>query len=181
MQAPSFFILQVSALFRPERDRKELFNMTFLKTALLAATMTVTAHSAGLAAATDDWTVKPAEGSVAATVTRLTIAASDAGVTLFATIDHAAGAKLVGEEMGDMTLVIFGNPEIGTPILKATPEAGLDLPIRVLIWDDGGKTQIGYLTPEALKARYDISGADEALTKMGDALDTLTDAAAAGE
>ena len=126
----------------------------------------------------DDWVVKPASGTVSETVTRLTGAIEKAGATLFATVDHAAGAKAIGEDMNEMTLVMFGNPTIGTPLMQAAPAAGLDLPIRVLIWDYGGNTRIGYLKPETLKARYDISGADQALAMMGNALGKLTDAAA---
>ena len=70
-------------------------------------------------------------------------------------------------------------PKIGTPIIAANPEAGLDLPIRVLVWDDGGQTRVGYLNPETLKVRYGLDGADKALAAMGGAVAKLTDAAAA--
>jgi uncharacterized protein (DUF302 family) len=80
--------------------------------------------------------------------------------------------------MAPMVMVMFGNPKIGTPILKAAPQSGLDLPLRVLVWDDGGVTKIGYLAPADLKARYSaFEGADGAFETMAGALDKLTNAA----
>jgi len=78
-------------------------------------------------------------------------------------------------------VLIFGNPKLGTPIIQANPQAGLDLPIKVLVWQDGDKVMIGYLDPEALKARYEASGADKAFGMMAGALGKLTDAAAAAQ
>ena len=146
--------------------------------AVLAAGLALSMHVPALAAGMDDWIVKKPSGSVSETVARLTGAIEKAGATVFATVDHAAGARAIGDQMDDMTLVIFGNPKIGTSIMKSAPAAGLDLPIRVLIWDDKGTTQIGYLKPEALQARYSINGAEQPLVMMGNALGKLTDAAA---
>ena len=100
-----------------------------------------------------------------------------AGAKVFARVDHAAGAKSIDAELRGMTLVMFGNPKIGTPILQAAPRAGLDLPNRVLIWDDEGQTKIGYLNPAELKDRYQVEGADQAFEVMAGALGKLTDAA----
>lgn len=152
--------------------------MKTMRSAILAAAISLASVASASAAGMEDWIVKPATGSVPETVARLTGAIEKAGATVFATIDHAAGAKAIGDKMDDMTLVIFGNPKIGTPIMKAAPAAGLDLPIRVLVWNDKGTTQIGYLKPEALQARYSINGADQPITMMGSALARLTDAAA---
>jgi uncharacterized protein (DUF302 family) len=125
----------------------------------------------------DDWIVKDSISSVAETADKLAAAAEGAGATVFARVDHAAGADAIGEEMAPMVMVMFGNPRIGTPILKAAPQSGLDLPLRVLIWDDGGVTKIGYLSPADLKARYSVEGADAAFETMAGALDKLTNAA----
>jgi uncharacterized protein (DUF302 family) len=76
------------------------------------------------------------------------------------------------------TLVIFGNPKIGTPIMKSNIRAGLDLPIRVLIWEEGGKTMLGATDPDALKERYSVTGADKAVMTMKGALGKLMGAAA---
>ncbi|WDR02890.1 DUF302 domain-containing protein [Devosia algicola] len=128
--------------------------------------------------AAEEWVVKPSATSVDETVAKLTAAVEGAGATVFATVDHAAGARAVGDELPPTVLVIFGNPKIGTPIIKADRRAGLDLPLRVLVWAENDETQIGYEDPGALKARYGIEGADDAFAAMTGALDKLTTAAA---
>ncbi|MEP3436021.1 MAG: DUF302 domain-containing protein [Hoeflea sp.] len=147
-----------------------------LKIAAAAATlMMTTVFSAG---AEDGWIIKDSSGSVETTADRLVEAVEKAGAKVFARVDHAAGARSIDAELAGMTLVMFGNPKIGTPILQAAPRAGLDLPNRVLIWDDAGQTRIGYLDPAELKARYEVEGADQAFEVMTGALGKLTDAAA---
>ncbi|WP_322989931.1 DUF302 domain-containing protein [Hoeflea sp.] len=152
--------------------------MTFsrkLKFAAAAATLVMA--TAGSAAADDGWIVKNSDASVEQTADKLVAAVEKAGAKVFARVDHAAGAKSIDAELADMTLVMFGNPKIGTPILQASPRAGIDLPNRVLIWDEQGQTRIGYLDPAALKTRHKIEGADEAFEVMAGALGKLTDAA----
>jgi uncharacterized protein (DUF302 family) len=131
--------------------------------------------SAGQAA--DPWIVRDSSHSVSQTADRLAAAVEAAGAKVFATVDHAAGAKAVGDELAPTVLVIFGNPKIGTPIIKADRRAGLDLPLRLLIWEEGGATRVGYEDPETLKSRYGIEGADESFAAMKNALEKLTTAA----
>lgn len=126
----------------------------------------------------DDWITKTSPHSVEKTVAQLTAAVEGAGAKVFAVVDHAAGAAKVDAKLAPSTLVIFGNPKIGTPVMQANIRAGLDLPLRVLVFEEGGKTIIGYLDPAKMKARYDISGVDEVFTKITGALNKLTDAAA---
>lgn len=130
------------------------------------------------AAMADDWITKTSPHSVEKTVSQLTSAIEGAGAKVFGVVDHAAGAKAVGADLQPATLVIFGNPKIGTPVMQANIRAGLDLPLRVLVFEDAGQTKIGYLDPAKLKARYEISGADEVFAKITGALNKLTDAAA---
>lgn len=82
--------------------------------------------------------------SVADTVARFVAAAEEAGATIFATIDHARGARSVSADLPETQLIIFGNPKIGTPVIAAERRAGLDLPLRVLVWDEDGQTRIAY-------------------------------------
>src|SRR6185437_6591153 len=88
--------------------------------------------------------------SVAATVAALQAALERRAVRVFAVIDHSAGAASVGLTLADEVVVIFGNPAVGTAIMQADPRAGIELPLRMLIWDDGGTTQIAYEDPHAL-------------------------------
>lgn len=129
------------------------------------------------AAMADNWIIKDSASDVAVTADKLVAAVEGAGAKVFARVDHAAGAASIDAELAPMTLVMFGNPKLGTPILQNAPQAGLDLPIRVLIWDDNGSTKIGYLDPADLKARYSVEGADKSFEMMTGALGKLTDAA----
>lgn len=128
--------------------------------------------------AVSDWIVRESQHPVQATVDKLIAAIEGAGAKVFATVDHAAGAKSIGHDMPPTVLVIFGNPKLGTPIIAADRRAGFDLPVRVLVWEDNDGTHIGYEAPDALKSRYDLPGTDEPLAAMTNALDKLTAAAA---
>ena len=89
--------------------------------------------------------------SVSGTVARLTSLLADKGVRLFATLDHRAAAREVGLDLRETVLVIFGSPAAGTPVMAAAPLAALDLPLKVLIWDDEGQTKVTYYAPSALR------------------------------
>ena len=93
---------------------------------------------------------------VAGTVAKLTGIISAKGVKLFAVIDQSAEARQVGLSLRDTTLVIFGSPAAGTPVMAASPLAALDLPLKVLVWDDEGQTKVSYYSPDALAARYHL-------------------------
>jgi uncharacterized protein (DUF302 family) len=110
---------------------------------------------------------------VAGTVAKLTGLISAKGVKLFAVIDQAAEARQVGLSLRETTMVIFGSPTAGTPVMTASPLAALDLPLKVLVWDDDGQTKVSYYSPAALAARYHL-GADLAGNLAS--IDVLTDA-----
>ena len=95
--------------------------------------------------------------SVGDTVARMTRLLADKGVRLFATIDQRAAAREVGLDLRETVLVIFGSPAAGTPVMAAAPLAALDLPLKVLIWDDEGQTKVTYYAPAALAARHHLS------------------------
>ncbi len=126
--------------------------------------------------------VKQSPHSVSKTLDRLTAVMQKKGITIFARVNHAAGAKKVGMDMKPTELLIFGNPKLGTPLMLAKREIGVDLPLKALAWqDDGGKVWLGYTTPSALKARHGVSGRDEVFNKMTGALDKLTSVAIKAE
>jgi len=110
---------------------------------------------------------------VAGTVARLVDMLGARGVKLFTVIDQSAEARQVGLQLRDTSLVIFGNPAAGTPVMAASPMAALDLPLKVLVWDDGGQTKVSYYTPAELAARHGL-GPD--LEQNLAAIDALTDA-----
>jgi ribose 5-phosphate isomerase A len=115
--------------------------------------------------------------SVGEAVTRLTELLQVKGVKLFDVIDHSGEAAAVGMQLRDTKVAIFGNPQAGTPVMQAAPEAALDLPLKVLIWRDGDQTKLTYASPCELAARHGLS--DELAARLA-AIDALTDALAAG-
>ena len=152
--------------------------MQFIKLPVLVATAVMLIISTIPSKAMDEWIIKQSPHDVATTADRLVAVIKKAGATVFARIDHQAGAMKAGMEMQPATVVLFGNPKIGTPIMKANPRAAIDLPIRVLIWSEDGKTQIGALAPSALKVRYGIEGVEKPFAKMTGALNKLMGVAA---
>lgn len=136
---------------------------------------------AATAAHAEDWVIKSSPHGVATTADRLEALIEESPASVVARIDHQAAAQGVGLEMAPATVLIFGNPALGTPLMQADPRVALDLPLRVLVWQDETGTNIGYLSVEALARRYDISRAADALSSIGGALDKMTDKAAADE
>jgi uncharacterized protein (DUF302 family) len=118
-------------------------------------------------------TTKISPRSFGDTVSRFTGILDAHGVKVFAVIDQRAEARSAGQDLRDTTLVIFGNPAAGTPVMAAVPLAALDLPLKVLIWADNGQVKVSYIPPAEVGRRYDVS--DELTAKLG-AVDTLTDA-----
>jgi len=98
---------------------------------------------------------------------------TDKGMTVFATIDQAAAASHAGLQLRDTVLVVFGNPAAGTLVMQSAPLAALDLPLKVLVWDDSGQTKVTYYSPSALADRYGLS--DDLEAKLA-GIDPLTDA-----
>src|ERR1035438_3675826 len=94
---------------------------------------------------------------VAGTVSVLTGLIEAKGMKLFAVIDQSAEARQAGLALRETTLVIFGSPAAGTPVMQASPQSALDLPLKVLVWDDGGQTKVSYDAPAALAARHPLS------------------------
>ncbi len=117
-------------------------------------------------------TTKITRRSVADTVARLRSLAEGKGMKVFAVIDHDGEARNAGLELRETKVVIFGSPQAGTPVMQAAPLAALDLPLKVLIWSDGGQTKVTYTAPVALAALYGLS--DELAARLA-GIDGLTD------
>ena len=121
-------------------------------------------------------TTKQSPWSVAETVERLESTIAAKGLNLFAVIDHSGEAETHGLALRDTKVVIFGSPEAGTPVMQAHPLAALDLPLKVLVWDDEGETVLAYTPPAELAARYNL---DDQLAARLAGIDAVTDAAIA--
>ncbi|MHA1523342.1 MAG: DUF302 domain-containing protein [Alphaproteobacteria bacterium] len=109
------------------------------------------------------------------TLDRLEAIVKKNGLTVFARIDHAGGAKSVGVAMKPNQMLLFGSPKLGTPLLVSNPRIGIDLPIRVLAWEDAdGASWVAYTDPQVLKNRYGIGDRDKVFAKMAGALAKMT-------
>lgn len=126
----------------------------------------------------DHKTVTVSDSFVAAE-TRLREAIGARDLTLFSIIDHSAGATLVGRDIGQSKLFIFGNPKGGAPLMQAAPQIGLDLPLKVLIHTNAaGRTVVSYTNIKALAAQHRIEGQDARLETMAEMLEAVAREAA---
>lgn len=116
--------------------------------------------------------------SVAETMDKFVDAVEEAGAAVIARVDHTASAESVDMEMPEAELLIFGNPKIGTPIMQQDLDAGLILPLRVLVSEGDDGTVITWQSPEEMFAGLDVDLQSEPVTSVSAALDKLTSAAA---
>lgn len=99
----------------------------------------------------------PSNHSVDETVEKLNSILQAKGVTLFSLIDHSGEAEKVGMKMPPTKLLIFGNPKAGTPLMLAVPSIAIDLPLKILVWEDGlGKVWLSYNSPQYLNERHGL-------------------------
>jgi uncharacterized protein (DUF302 family) len=104
--------------------------------------------------------------SVKDTIDRFESDAKSKGMTIFARIDHAAGAKAVGASLRPTELLIFGNAKAGTPLMQLQQAIGIDLALKALAWEDGaGKVWLSYNDPAWLAARHGIADESRATTQ----------------
>lgn len=143
-----------------------------MKMRMLAAALAVVAGGAQA-----EMVTKPAEGTVGEVMDRLEAAVTGAGATVFARVNHGAGAASVEMELSDAELLIFGNPRLGTPVMQQDLRAGLVLPLHVLVYDDGGTTTIAYDSVEDMMDGLDVDLSAEVFQRVGGALENLTNAA----
>jgi len=100
---------------------------------------------------------RPSKHSVDETLERLKRILQAKGVTIFALVDHSGEAEKAGLKMRPTKLVIFGNPKAGTPLMLASPSIAIDLPLKILIWEDGeGKVWASYNSAQYLQERHGL-------------------------
>jgi uncharacterized protein (DUF302 family) len=113
------------------------------------------------------------------TMDRLVAEISAKGMSVFARIDHAAGAAQVGLTLRPAELIIFGNARGGTPLMQSAQTVGIDLPLKALVWQDAaGKTWLSYNEPSWIARRHGVRNAEQVVSKMGAALSAMARKAA---
>lgn len=112
------------------------------------------------------------------TLSKLTKAIADSPLTLITTINHKENAEKAELDLRPTTLFIFGNPQVGTPLIQMAPTLAIDLPQKILVWQaDDDKVYLAYNSPEYLKTRHSLENSEEALAKIAEALSSLVNAA----
>ena len=140
--------------------------------------LTTFVSATGTSASSDDLIKRSSNHNVKDTMDRLEKIVKSKDLTVFARIDHRAGAKSVGMDMNDAEVLIFGSPKLGTAIMKFDAAAGLDLPLRVVVYaDNDGKVWLSYHNPQALSKNFDVSKS-KALVMAEGALGKMTSKAA---
>ena len=115
------------------------------------------------------------------TMNRLEAAVKAKGMTVFARIDHAAGASAVGLSLRPTEVLMFGNARGGTPLMQSVQTIGIDLPLKALVWQDAsGDTWLSYNDPTWLAQRHGLDGTEAPVGNLTAALDAVAKAAAAG-
>lgn len=130
----------------------------------------------------DGLITQPSANSVDVTIEKFEAAAKERGLKIFARLDHAAAAESVGLEMPRATVIVFGNPRIGTPVFIETPTVAIDLPPKAMVWEDSdGKVFLSYNTAEFLfdtiYARHGIESDKEAMAKVASLYADIADEA----
>jgi uncharacterized protein (DUF302 family) len=117
--------------------------------------------------------------TVTVTLDRLEEVLTEKGIAVMARVDHAKNASTVDMPLRPTAILIFGDPRLGTRLMQDSQTIGIDLPMKVLAWEDGeGTVWIGYVDPAELAARHALSPDHEVIQNMGAALDALTQRAA---
>ena len=122
--------------------------------------------------------IKKSRYSYPETVTHLSQAITNGGATIFASIDQAAAAAQVGMTLRPTTLIVFGNPKGGTPLMQAFPLVALELPLKLVVWEEGGGVSVAYTPVAEIAARYGITGMDAQIATLDLGLDNLTNSVA---
>jgi uncharacterized protein (DUF302 family) len=127
-----------------------------------------------------DLVTLPSAHNATETVERLKGLLARKGIALFAHIDHADAARQVGLSLRPTQVLVFGNPKAGTPLMQSRQTIGLDLPLRVLVWEDeAGKAWLTYRRVEDLARRHHVAGLDEAVKGLDAGLASLAQGATA--
>lgn len=133
----------------------------------------------GTALAVDGMINVQSSHGVKETADRLERILKEKGMTVFNRVKHSEGAAGAGIQLRDTELVIFGNPKVGSPLMKCRQSVAIDLPQKALIWKDGdSKVWISYNDPTYIKKRHDVSGCETVISKIEKALAGITAAAA---
>jgi len=154
--------------------------MKSLRYAAILAIVTMLSAAGTSALAVDGLITKPSAHSVDATIEKFEAAVKKRGFMVFARLDHAAGAESVGLKMPRATVIVFGNPRLGTPVFLKTPTVAIDLPPKAMVWEDtNGKVFLSYNSAQflygSIYARHGIQSDKPVAEKIEATLAAIAD------
>lgn len=159
--------------------RNSILIVTFITIAgLLTACNQTTAQTEPATVTTPSFSALASTSDFETTNTRLKAAIEARGLTLFATIDHAAGATKVNKTLAANTLYIFGNPNAGTPLMQANPAFGITLPLKAHVYAHDGKVYVAVSDIRSLTAAAGINEPAPVINKIADTLSAIQNEAA---
>jgi uncharacterized protein (DUF302 family) len=107
------------------------------------------------------------------TVARVETAVTGRDLRVMRVFEHAQAAAQFGHSLDPNTVVLFGNPRVGSQLMACAPRVGIDLPQKLLVWAADGVARVGYNDPAYLAKRHSIEGCDELLGRVADTLDAI--------
>lgn len=135
------------------------------------ALLAVAALAAGAASAAEGLVAIKSPHDVKGTMDRVESAAKARGLNVFLRLDHAAGAQKAGKSLRPTELLVFGNPQGGTPLMECAQSAGIDLPLKALAWQDAaGQVWLGYNDPKYLASRHGADSCGAVVSNLSKAL-----------
>lgn len=152
-------------------------NLLFKSVLLVGLIVTISAGTAQVPEA--GLVTRESPHDIAGTMTRLEQALDAGGFTVVATVDHSANADSAGLTLPPTYLVIFGNPKAGTPLMQQSRTIGIDLPQKMLVWEDADTVYVAYNDPAYLAERHGLDPQSEGIMKVSAALSGLAEAATA--
>ncbi|MHC3438679.1 DUF302 domain-containing protein [Natrialbaceae archaeon A-gly3] len=164
-------------------ERRRLLSLLGVSTLGVTAGSVAASDGASREGDPDGLVTVESDESVPETVDRIERAIEESPMALVTTVDHAENAATVDRELPPTTLLLFGNPDAGTPLMDASRTIGIDLPQRMLVWEDesDGTVYVTYNDPAFLADRHGIDGEDERLADTADALESLATGEIDGE
>jgi len=156
---------------------KNKFRLLIVKTGIKYLVVSLLMLNISISYAVQDYTVKQSRYSVGETIDRLESIIKQKGIIVYSRIYHSMGAKKAGIAMRPTQLIIFGNPKAGSPLINENPLAALDLPLKVMAWqDEKNQTWLAYMNSNELRTRHNIQNA-ALLAEMDALLKTITNQA----
>jgi uncharacterized protein (DUF302 family) len=126
----------------------------------------------------DGWVVRSCGVDVSTAVERCRAELKRRGIPVFAVFDHGAGAQAVGLDLAPEVVVVFGDPAVGTRLMQQDPAIGVELPLKLLVWEQDSGVRVGFVDPATWPARYAVSADHSVLAGMRRLLDAVAEQAA---